>query len=196
MKTIHKRQLYALGEPLGECVTRREAGRIVCGGGGGGGSSSSTSDSPTTTNTDRRAALQDAVQTGDGSSTGTINITSNSADADVLKTLAESMPDAVKALSSAGADVIKRAGASVVDMNRDSIAANTKSFDSVVNFGAQAIDKLIDASVKTTETGTALASQAVQSFQPTENSNADAMKWGLIAAAAVAAAVVLRGTSK
>ena len=38
-----KRQLYAMGEPLGECVTRMEAGRIVCGGGGGGGDSTSSS---------------------------------------------------------------------------------------------------------------------------------------------------------
>lgn len=159
-----------------------------------GGGGSSTANSPTTTNTDRRSALQDAVQTGDGSSTGSINIVTSSADADVLKTLAESMPDAVKALSSAGADVINRAGGAVVDLNRDSIAANTKSFDSVVNFGAQAIDKLIDASVQTAATGNALASQAVQSFKPSENSNADAMKWGLIAAAAVAAAVVLRSS--
>jgi len=32
---LSKRQLYAAGEPLGECVTRKEAGRLVCGGGGG-----------------------------------------------------------------------------------------------------------------------------------------------------------------
>ena len=32
-----RRQLYALGETLGECVTRKEGGRIIYGGGGGGG---------------------------------------------------------------------------------------------------------------------------------------------------------------
>lgn len=41
--TYSRRQLYALGERLGECVTRREAGRLVCGGGGGGGNSTSSS---------------------------------------------------------------------------------------------------------------------------------------------------------
>lgn len=51
--TYSKRRLYALGEPLGDCVTRREAGRIICGGGGGGGSSSSDA-STTTNNTDMR----------------------------------------------------------------------------------------------------------------------------------------------
>lgn len=34
-----RRQLYALGETLGECVTRKEGGRIVYGGGGSGGGS-------------------------------------------------------------------------------------------------------------------------------------------------------------
>ena len=37
MKTYSKRELYALGETLGECVTREECGRRVMGGGGGGG---------------------------------------------------------------------------------------------------------------------------------------------------------------
>lgn len=43
---ISKRDLYALGEPLGECVTRKEAGRIVCGGGGGGGQSTTVQSIP------------------------------------------------------------------------------------------------------------------------------------------------------
>lgn len=40
---ISRRELYAMGLPLGESVTRIEAGRLVCGGGGGGGDSTSTS---------------------------------------------------------------------------------------------------------------------------------------------------------
>jgi hypothetical protein len=32
-----RRELYAMGEPLGESVTRKEGGRIIYGGGGGGG---------------------------------------------------------------------------------------------------------------------------------------------------------------
>lgn len=43
---ISKRDLYAMGEPLGECVTRKEAGRIVCGGGGGGGQSTTVQSIP------------------------------------------------------------------------------------------------------------------------------------------------------
>ena len=37
-----RRQLEALGEPLGDSVTRKEGGRIIYGGGGGGGGGTST----------------------------------------------------------------------------------------------------------------------------------------------------------
>ena len=37
-----RRQLYAMGEPLGESVTRKEGGRIIYGGGGGGGPTQTT----------------------------------------------------------------------------------------------------------------------------------------------------------
>ena len=40
--TISRRQLYAFGETLGECVTRKEAGRMVFGGGGGAPETSTT----------------------------------------------------------------------------------------------------------------------------------------------------------
>ena len=42
-----RRQLYAMGEALGDCVTRKEGGRIVYGGGGGG----SPAPAPTTNTT-------------------------------------------------------------------------------------------------------------------------------------------------
>jgi hypothetical protein len=48
-----RRQLYAMGEALGECVTRKEGGRIIYGGGGGGGPAPSpgpTSNVTTTSN--------------------------------------------------------------------------------------------------------------------------------------------------
>jgi len=45
-----RRQLYAMGETLGECVTRKEGGRIIYGGGGGGGSPAPTSNTTNTSN--------------------------------------------------------------------------------------------------------------------------------------------------
>lgn len=49
--TISRRALYAAGEPLGDCVTRREAGRLVCGAG-----DSESSQTSNTTNKDMRVA--------------------------------------------------------------------------------------------------------------------------------------------
>jgi hypothetical protein len=40
-----RRELYAMGEPLGESVTRKEGGRVIYGGGGGGPTSSTTNTS-------------------------------------------------------------------------------------------------------------------------------------------------------
>ena len=40
-----RKQLYAMGEPLGDSITRKEAGRVVCGSGGGGGGTSTTTQS-------------------------------------------------------------------------------------------------------------------------------------------------------
>lgn len=58
--TITRRQLYAAGEPLGESVTRREAGRMVCGGG-------DSESSQATNNTDKRNAVQNGIGvSGDG----------------------------------------------------------------------------------------------------------------------------------
>ena len=159
---------------------------------------------PATTNIDRRQALNDAVSVGDGSNVYG-DVTRNTtdfntdmsvvyaADADVLKTLAGTLPDAVNFMVNAGADVINRAGGAVVDLNRDSIKANSKSFDSVVNFGSSAIDKIIDASVKTSQIGNDLAAQAVASYQPDSKNNADTAKYAMFAAAGLVALVLLKG---
>lgn len=115
------------------------------------------------------------------------------ADALVLQTLSGTLPDAVKAMANAGADVIKSAGGSVVNLTRDSIAANSASFDSVVNFGSKAIDKLIDASVKTSQIGNDLAAKAVASYQPDSKNQADTAKYALYAAAALVGLVLITG---
>ena len=43
-----RRQLYAMGEPIGDSVTRRKAGGVILGDGGGGGQPTSTSTSTST----------------------------------------------------------------------------------------------------------------------------------------------------
>lgn len=65
-----RRQLYALGEPIGEAVTRTEGGRRIYG--GGGGSSSSSSTATTTQNTDKRIAVEQGIGISSDSSTITV----------------------------------------------------------------------------------------------------------------------------
>ena len=175
-----------------------------------GGSSTATGN-PVTTNTDRRQALSDAVSVGDGSMVGgdvtrnnydstAYSLTDNSvtyaADAAVLQTLAGTLPDAVNFMVNAGADVIKSAGGSIVDLNRDSMAQNTKSFDSVVSFGSTAIDKIMTASMETASMGNTLASQAMASYQPDSKNNADTAKYAMFAAAGLVALVLINNGKK
>lgn len=177
-----------------------------------GGKSSSTgattSNTTNTTNVDRRAVLQDAAYVGDGS-TSSINFTNYSTDGQVLTSLADTagmvfqtlsgdQADSVKALTQMGATVIKDAGGAVVDLNRDSITANTKAWDSTLNFGADTVDRIIDSmsesygmAAKNIEAGYALAGKAVDSFTPTENKNSDVAKYAVIAVGVVALIVFM-----
>lgn len=184
---ISRKNLYAAGEPFGNVCTRRKIGKgLLC----GGGDSSSSTAGPQTTNTDNRMALDDSVGVGAGASVG--NVTVYAADAQVLQTLAETLPDAVNFMVNAGADVIDRAGGAVVELNRDSIKANSKSFDSVVNFGAQAVDRILTAS----QENSALASQVVASYQPDNKNNAETAKYAMFAAAGLVAVVLLNNGKK
>jgi len=67
--TYSKRQLYALGETLGDSATHREGGRTIY---GGGGSKSSSSSATTTTNTDKRIAVESGIGISSDSSTVTV----------------------------------------------------------------------------------------------------------------------------
>lgn len=166
---------------------------------GGRSSSSSNDNSPTTTNRDGRNAVQDGVGvSGDGNTVSSTSSWSSSYSDRSSRYFVDNSnsTDAVRAIASAGADVINRAGGAVVDLNKDSIAANSANFDAVVDLGASAIDRLIDASVETTRVGNALAGEAVSAFKPVEGANADVVKYGLVAAAAVAAAVILNKGSQ
>lgn len=54
------------------------------------------------------------------------------------------------------------------------------------------IGKLIDSTDKTNNTAQAIAGAAIASFQPTDNKNADALKWALMAGVAVLALAFFR----
>lgn len=171
---------------------KRRALGIHCPHKGGGGSSMSMATATTTQNTDRRSVLDDSVMVGDGA-TSTVNNQSitYAADAEVLNTLAQTMPDAVRAISQMGATVLRDMGGAVVDLNADSLEQNRRMFDATTQRGADMVDGVINSMAQ----GFGLAQQAINKFQPTDNANADIGKYAMLAAAAVAAAVLL-GKSK
>ena len=189
---ISRKQLYAAGLPFGECATRSKPGGRIYGGGGGG--SSSNDSNPVTTNTDKRIAVQDGMGlSGDGSAMVTdysTNIQDSSTRSSVSSYVDNSnSSDAVKAMTSMGADVIKSSGASVVELAKFQGAQNTDAWNSTLTTGAKLIDRLIDQ----TDAGMGLSAKVVDSFTPTESKNADIGKYALIAAAVVAGAVLLKG---
>jgi hypothetical protein len=181
--------------------------------GGGGGPSNSASLTTITTNEDSRAVLQDSVQVGDGSSstvsTNTWSYT-EAADAKVLETLANALPDAVSALGQMSATTLRDVGGSIVNLNKDSQTANSKAWDSTLEHGASTVDKAIDLMEKsfgfvkdsmTAQTdfaqkniasSNALAGKSLDAYQPTDSKNADLVKYAMFAAAAVAAVVLLK----
>lgn len=134
----------------------------------GGGSSSST----TTENQDNRVAVQDGVGVS-SSNSNVVNYNST---------------DAVSAIAAMGAETVAKAGEAIVQLGKDTTAANVTAWDTTVKAGAALVDKLIERS-------TGIAQQAITSYQPAENKAQDtSLKLGMIAAAGVAATILLSKT--
>lgn len=140
-------------------------------------------------NADRRNAVQDGVGvSGDHSSvslSSTYESTSNS-DSHAVYVDNSNSSDAIKALASAGADIIKSSGASVVDLARFQGEQNTDAWNTTITAGAGLVDKLIDK----VGDGFKLSSQAISNFTPTENKNSEVVKYAAIAAAVAVVGLV------
>lgn len=151
------------------------------------GNSNFVATSTTVQNTDKRAALDNSTYVGDGSTSysQTSNVT-YAADAAVLQTLAGTIPDAAVALGQLGATTLRDVGGAVVDLNKDSLAANSKAWDDTLQLSASLVDKQIAQMAA----GFGLAEKVVDKFQPTDNANADIGKYAMIAVGCVALAVI------
>ncbi len=138
-----------------------------------GGSSSSSE--TTTTNQDNRVAVQDGLGVS-GSDGNVVSVNST---------------DAIQAIAQLGAEVIAQTGEAVVQLNKDTTAAQVTSWDATVAAGAHLVDKLIDGATKSYT----VAEKAIDSFQPAENKTQDtSLKLGMIAAAGIAATILLSKT--
>lgn len=141
---ISRQKLYAMGEPLGDCVTEKKpgGGRVY----GFGGSSSSASNT-TTNNQDNRMAVQDGF--GLSNSAGsTVNYNSS---------------DAVKAIANMGTETLKNMGGAIVELNQQSIESNSVAWDSTTRRGADLVDRSITKSVDAWSDTVSASKSALQS---------------------------------
>lgn len=133
--------------------------------------------------------------------------------AQLLGAVAESQTDAVRFMTSAGAQVLQNMGASVTDLYGRAGSNNAESWGATVAANerllsgaaarmgaawADTIDRSADLiggisaqASRTVDTAGQVAQSAITSFQPTDNAQAGALKWGLIAAAGIAALLLL-----
>lgn len=139
-----KRQLYALGEPLGDSVTRKKpGGGYVCGGGGGGSSSTSSAQTTTTNTTDKRQVVDNGVGVSSDSSTVTVNVLDQG--------IVEAALDTVKAsdaVSGEGftkllglADKLFTGGVDIIGKTQNSALAQLDAVNSSANDKKGAIDQ-------------------------------------------------------
>lgn len=132
--SISRRQLYAAGEPLGECATRREPGRIVCGGG-------DSESSQATSNTDKRIAVSQGIGiSGDGNSVRLNSTTNNN----TFSTNVSTDHGAVRGALDLATDVTSRA----LSANGDTTSRALDSVDTSNHLVADGFSKLIDASTE------------------------------------------------
>lgn len=215
---MNRRELYALGEPFGDCATRREAGRLICG--GGGDSESSADVFNQVTNTDNRLAVSNGVgQTGSGNSLAItttdpgalrameLALLSNSkATEDAAKAQAEAARMASQASASAGAATAASADRMLGKSLDFASAANGKTHDSfsrLLNVGESmfktnigTFEKLLSKqydSVQNTQALTAAAYQTATAEKAGSIDNKTIMVLGLAAAGALAFTMRRRG---
>lgn len=135
--TYSKRELYALGEPLGESVTRRKpGGGYVCGGGGGGSSSSSSS----TTNVDKRMAVGDG---GIGASAENSTVTINSVDGAIVARALDTV-DVANATAGHGLDALLNAADKLFSRGQGLIGQTQQAVAQAYDQAAQTKQGTID----------------------------------------------------
>jgi hypothetical protein len=133
--------------------------------------------------------------------------------AELLGAVAESQTDAVQFMTSAGADVLRRMGESATSLysvagknNAESWGDTLRASEAVLSGTADRVGALWGDTLQrstdllgqitqragnTADAAGRLADLAITSYQPPENAQAGAMKWGLIALAGVAALFIL-----
>ena len=92
-----------------------------------------------------------------------------------------------------GADGVARQAEAATDLFATSSTAASAAWGHTLDASGELIDKLLQTAQGTVAGANAIASQAVASYTPTENKNADAIKYAAIAVAVFVAFKVLKG---
>jgi hypothetical protein len=139
---LSRRELYAAGEPFGECATApKVGGGYVCGGGGGGGSESS---STTTTNTTDKRMV---VDTGIGISSESSNVNVTTLDAGIVNKALDTVQvsDATNKTGFTGllelADKLFTQGGALLESTQQTTMAQIESINAAANDREGAIDQ-------------------------------------------------------
>lgn len=174
-----------------------------------GRSSQSTSSSNITNTTtllnqyDQRVALgNDAMQLGAGAvansgNTFTVQAVDGGSvamaqyNAQLLQALGETQGDTVKALAMFGSDSLKTQGDTAAQLFSTSTDAAAKSWATTINASSELIDKFLASAEGTIRGAQTVASDAIHSYQPTENKQADVLKYAAIAGAITVGFLVL-----
>lgn len=138
---MNRRELYAAGEPFGECATApKVGGGYVCGGGGGSSKSSSTT---TTQTTDKRMV----VDTGIGISSESSNVNVTTLDAGIVNKALDTVQvsDATNKAGFTGllelADKLFTQGGALLESTQQTTLAQIESINAAANDREGAIDQ-------------------------------------------------------
>lgn len=112
--------------------------------------------------------------------------------AELLRSVADDQGETVRFLAQMGADGIGRQAESATRLNATSSATSAAAWGHTVDKSAELIDKLLLTARGTIAGANDVAAQAVASFTPTANKQADAFKYAAIAAAALIAMKFLK----
>lgn len=110
----------------------------------------------------------------------------------LLGMVAETQTDAVKAVAQFGAKGFSDLGESVTNLYSVAGQNAGKAWSETLSASGELIDKLVTSANRTTDAARSVAQSAVASYQPIESKNAEALKWGAIAAAVVGGLYLMR----
>lgn len=111
--------------------------------------------------------------------------------AQLLRELSQDQGDTVKLIAQMGADNFTKQTQAATDLFATSSTAAERAWTHTIDESSEIMDRLLLTAKDTISGANAIASQAVSSFEPTENKSADTIKYAAIAAAVLVGLKVL-----